>query len=225
MTGTFPHLAGALLATTLLTPFAAMAQDAKPGLTRFATVPLGAEVTGMHLTESGDLFFNAQHPADRNAEPYDRAIIGGVTGYDMNQLPRSFEGLAVPASDAEKQSIQVALGNYQIIGRSGDFADVVPGGLGTIMNHDGSRRLLLSSGPDFNAYIPITSEPSEGHLFTNWESRPGGMSPFAVVRFPLQTHQRRRELRPCPSTKTAPSRSTTKRPVQASHCWSSPAGG
>jgi secreted PhoX family phosphatase len=180
MTRTFPNLAGALLATTLLTPCTTMAQDAKPGLTRFATVPVGAEVTGMYLTENGDLFFNAQHPAGSNAAPYDRATIGGVIGYDMNRLPKSFEGLAVPQTDAEKQVVQVALGSYQIIGKAGDFEDVVPGGIGAVMSHDGSRRLLQSNDPDFNAYIPVTSKPNEGYLFTNWEDRPGGMSRIRI---------------------------------------------
>jgi uncharacterized protein len=49
-------LAAALLVTTVLTPGVAAAQDE---LIRFATVPLGAEITGLYVTPGGDLFFNA----------------------------------------------------------------------------------------------------------------------------------------------------------------------
>ena len=38
------------------------------GLTRLATVPTGAEVTGAFLSDEGDLFFNVQHPSDANSE-------------------------------------------------------------------------------------------------------------------------------------------------------------
>ena len=44
--------------------------DGAPGvsgrLTRLATVPSGAEVTGLFLTDNGDGLFNVQHPADTN---------------------------------------------------------------------------------------------------------------------------------------------------------------
>ena len=33
-------------------------------LTRLATVPAGAEVTGAFLSDEGDLFFNVQHPGE-----------------------------------------------------------------------------------------------------------------------------------------------------------------
>ena len=33
-------------------------------LTRLATVPVGAEITGMFLSDNDELFFNVQHPCD-----------------------------------------------------------------------------------------------------------------------------------------------------------------
>jgi secreted PhoX family phosphatase len=172
-------LGGALLATTALTASPLAAQE---GLTRFATVPLGAEITGIYVTQAGDLFFNAQHPADSNMEPYNRAMIGVVTGLDINELPASFEAVKVPETDAEKQSITTALGSYQVIAKEGDFDKAVPGGLGAIMSADSSKTLRQSNDPDFNAYVPLNDLGTEGYLFTNWEDRPGGMSRIKLMK-------------------------------------------
>ncbi len=63
------------------------------GLTRLATVPLGAEVTGAYLAEDGSLFFNVQHPddtnttADADSKVFDRGTVGYLAGLDVNQLP------------------------------------------------------------------------------------------------------------------------------------------
>ena len=80
------------------------------GLTRIATVPLGAEVTGIFLTEDGDLFFNAQHPSAENDEEdamgnvYNDAVIGVLSGVNFNKLPKNLVSSPLPKSDAEKET-------------------------------------------------------------------------------------------------------------------------
>lgn len=65
-----------------------------PGLVRIATVPAGAEVTGLFLSQGGDLFFNVQHPNDTNTEtdnfnntPFNTGTVGVLTGVNFNNLP------------------------------------------------------------------------------------------------------------------------------------------
>jgi secreted PhoX family phosphatase len=82
------------------------------GLTRMATVPTGAEVTGIFLTPEGDLFFNAQHPADSNIETdgnavaYNTGTVGVIEGINFNNLPNALINLPVPKSDYERQTVQ-----------------------------------------------------------------------------------------------------------------------
>lgn len=143
-------------------------------LRRLATVPLGAEITGIFLTAEGHLFFNAQHPADSNAAPYNRATVGAMTGTDMNDLPRTFAEMPVPITDAEKQSVRTAVGDYQIIAQEGGFEEQLVAGLGGITDMSGTNTIKISNDPDFNGFVRIAKD--EGYLFTNWEDRPGGMS-------------------------------------------------
>jgi secreted PhoX family phosphatase len=169
----------ALLATSMLLP---AAQAAEGDLTRFATVPVGAEITGLFITPAGDLFFNSQHPADTNAAPYNRAIVGVVSGLNIKELPADVEAIAVPETDEEKQSIRTALGEYQILAQENDFEKQIPGGLGGMMASDGQEEILQSNDPDFNAYVPLNEPGTEGYLFTNWEDRPGGMSRIKIMK-------------------------------------------
>jgi len=172
-------LSAALLTTTMMTTGAAFAAEQTAGLTRFATVPVGAEFTGLYITKAGDLFYNAQHPADSNKKPYDKAAVGALIGVDMNHLPMTFPDVNVPETDDEKQGFSNALGSYQIIAQEGDEAKNGP--LGAIVALDGTV-LMQSNDPDFNGFIPASTDGSEGYLFTNWENRPGGMSRIHLVK-------------------------------------------
>jgi uncharacterized protein len=182
MTPNPARIARWLLVTTMLAPAATLAAEPGQGLTRFATVPLGAEFTGLFITDNGDLFYNAQHPADSNAAPNNRATIGTLARVNMNELPATFAPVKVPETDQEKQRFLTAVGEYQAIAREGDFADTIKGGLGAIVGVDGETAIKQSNDPDFNGFIPAGNGGNQGYLFTNWEDRPGGMSRIHIAK-------------------------------------------
>ena len=152
-------------------------------LTRLASLPSGAEVTGIFLTDEGDLFFNAQHPDDSNSTAdadgtvYNRATVGAIV--DIPQNAESIPDMAAPATAEEQELIMTAVGSYQTIAQEGDtMAGSPKGGLGAILTEDDSASVKQSNDPDFNAFIP--TGVGQGYLFTNWEDRPGGMSRMRV---------------------------------------------
>ena len=153
-------------------------------LTRIATVPTGAEVTGMYKTDNGELFFNVQHPSDDLPAPENNAAVGVITGLDFDNLDPRLESIAVPTpGSAEAQTTQVVAGSYQVLGRADDtLGGAVPFGLGGIINAANDTELKQSQDPDFNAYIPSNAYGSSGFLFTAWEDRPGSMTRLAVDR-------------------------------------------
>lgn len=135
-------------------------------LTRVATVPLDAEITGMFL-DGGDLFFNVQHPSRDMGNAFAKATVGVVANadFDAGESP-------LPEGDA-KRVVTTTLGAYQILLQEGDF-----GVIGHITGAGGE--IKVSNDPDFNAFIPTGA--GEGYLFTNWEDRPGGMSRVRITR-------------------------------------------
>ncbi|MCV2885957.1 DUF839 domain-containing protein [Aestuariibacter sp. AA17] len=157
------------------------------GLTRIATVPLGAEVTGMFLTEEGDLFFNAQHPSDANTatdshgKVYNKGTVGVITGLNFNKIPANVSSSAKPTTQEEQETVQVAIGNYQVIGQTGDtFGGKLANGFGNIYSADGAVKLNENHNPDFNGFVQTA--PGEGYLYTNWELIPGGMSRLKIKK-------------------------------------------
>ena len=149
-------------------------------LTRIATVPYGAEVTGMVVTDDGSLFFNAQHPdsangeTDGNGRTYTTGTVGVIEGINFNRLPETLVDLEVPETAYEQETVQTAYGTYKILAQTGDTFSSLPEGIGNIYNLDGSELLYENENPDFNGYVAIDDD--EGYLFTNWEQLPGGVS-------------------------------------------------
>ncbi|MBA1146298.1 DUF839 domain-containing protein [Ectothiorhodospiraceae bacterium WFHF3C12] len=163
--------------------------SARPaGLKRLATVPLGAEITGIELTADGDLFFNVQHPDDANDETdasgvtYNLASLGVIRGHDFSAAGGTdIPDLALPITAAEKETVRTAVGTYNVLGQEGDtFGGDLPNGLGRIVATDGTTAIKQSNDPDFNGYVRIDAD--NGWLFSNWEDRPGGMSRLRVQR-------------------------------------------
>lgn len=155
---------------TFLTAIALSTALTAPGLagtlTRVATVPLGAEITGMFLS-GDDLFFNVQHPWKDLGTAFSRATVGVVANADFGA------GESPLPEGADKRVVVTSLGSYQILFQHGDF-----GVLGSIRGVDGE--IKVSNDPDFNAFVPTGA--GEGYLFTNWEDRPGGMSRVRLTR-------------------------------------------
>ena len=163
-----------------------------PVLTRLATVPTGAEVTGAFLTEEGDLFFNVQHPSDANTltegvnnKAFNRGTVGVLRGVNFNNLPKTIVNSPVPNTEEERQVVVSALGEYQIIGQTNDtFAELgdkgLADGLGVHYGIISGDKIIENNAPDFNGYV--STGEGEGYLFTNWESYPGGMSRMKIEK-------------------------------------------
>ncbi|WP_100914917.1 alkaline phosphatase PhoX [Pseudoalteromonas spongiae] len=156
-------------------------------LTRLATVPTGAEVTGIFLSQEGDLFFNAQHPSDSNTvtnaegKTFHTGTVGVLAGVNFNNLPETLVDSPVPVSDEERQTVMSAYGQYQILGQTGDtYNGKLAKGLGHIYSMVGDELILENDMPDFNGFIQTGA--GKGYLFTNWEMYPGGMSRMAIEK-------------------------------------------
>lgn len=151
-------------------------------LTRLATVPVGAEITGMFLTDNDELFFNVQHPSDLSGNDT-AAQVGIVKGVDWSEFDPLTPSLALPATNEEKLSVRVVAGEYHVIGSAGDtFNNQLPFGLGSITSSDGLIEIKQSQNPDFNAFVPTSANGDTGYLFTAWEDRPGAMSRIELTK-------------------------------------------
>ncbi|WDE05395.1 DUF839 domain-containing protein [Thalassomonas viridans] len=156
-------------------------------LTRIATVPEGAEVTGLFLTDEGDLFFNVQHPSDANTQVdavngklFNTGTVGVLRGVNFNDLPDNLADSPVPVTEMERQTVMSAVGEYQILGQTNDIFAGLPAGLGVIHNIVSGEKVVESNTPDFNGFIPTSD--GEGYLFSNWESYPGGVSRMKIKK-------------------------------------------
>ncbi|QLG60926.1 alkaline phosphatase PhoX [Halorarum salinum] len=162
-------------------------------LNRFATTIIGAEITGMFVTERGEFFFNVQHPdanLDGENEP---GIVGVVNGVNMNRLPEDFPSVQIPEGDDHDYAdggdgnaepydarVRTALGSYQTLARGGDPTDDGEE-LGSVYTPD-DEYLTGRINPDFNGFVRSSEDDDEGYLFTNWEHRPGTMSRLRLKR-------------------------------------------
>ncbi|WP_261664457.1 alkaline phosphatase PhoX [Deinococcus sp. Marseille-Q6407] len=145
------------------------AYDLKAGsLKRFAVVPDGAEVTGLRVSEQGDLFMNIQHPGKNVAAPYNKGTVGVFSGFNANRddfTELAYDGTSQP-------TLRHAAGQYTVLVQSGE------NGAGVITNADGSSE--VSTNPDANMLVP--TGPDSAILYTNWESQPGGVSRLDLKR-------------------------------------------
>lgn len=148
-------------------------------LERFATVPTGAEITGIIVTPGGDVMFNVQHPTSLSKFPYNRGIVGIVNGFKAND---SFKEVAVPTGD-DIYDVKVAKGDYQVIKRVGEPIpnDLYGQRFGQVNRLDGSTKEMCNH-PDGNMFLPITASGDEAYLYTNFECRPGNNSRVYMKR-------------------------------------------
>ncbi len=148
-------------------------------LERFATVPTGAEITGIITTDTDDVMFNVQHPSAMSKFPYNRGVVGIVNGFKAND---SFTPVEVPRGD-DIYDVKVAAGDYQVIARVGEPIpnDVYGQRFGQINRLDGSFKEMCNH-PDGNMFLPITESGDEAYLYTNFECRPGTVGKVYMKR-------------------------------------------
>lgn len=141
-------------------------------LKRFATVPKKAEITGLHITADGTLFFNVQHPHNMSKFPYNRGCVGVVNGFNTAD---DFTPIPVPTGD-DMLDVKVAAGSYQVLARVGEEIpnDVYGHRFGQVNRLDGSLKEVCNH-PDGNMFLPINASGSIGYLYTNYECRPGAI--------------------------------------------------
>jgi secreted PhoX family phosphatase len=139
-------------------------------LKRFATVPTGAEITGIHVTPDGTVLFNVQHPSAMSKFPYNRGVVGIVNGYNTSE---DFKSVPVPSGDAILDVV-VAKGEYQVLARVGEKIPNDPYGhsFGQVDKMDGSLKIMCNH-PDGNMFLPINAAGTMAYLYTNYECRPG----------------------------------------------------
>ena len=159
--------------------------NSAPKLVRLASVPLGAEITGLYKTDNGDVFMNVQHAdAQPNAtDENDTAQVGVIEGIDFDTLSDNPESLDAPSTEDNKLKVLVAGGTYRVLGDEDEtFSGATPFGLGAIVNAAGDTEIKQSANPDFNAFVSTSPTGNAGYLFTAWEDRPGSMSRMKVMK-------------------------------------------
>ncbi|MGA9400181.1 alkaline phosphatase PhoX [Haladaptatus sp.] len=150
----------------------------QPALTRFATVPLGAEVTGLRMAPDGQLFMNVQHPNEDNPTPYDASVVGAVVGIDGSGLPTDVPNLPAASTDVEKQTTRTAIGQHQVLATGAQ--KLGNGDLLGVPNDADGNPMTDEAESDMNAFVPAGE--NEGYLFTNWEAQPGMISRMFLSR-------------------------------------------
>ncbi len=94
-----------------------LATAAEPQLSRIATMPAGAEVTGLSSNALGDLFVNAQHPDGKNdfKDGGKPALVGYMQGFDATSYQAG--SMNIPAVG---DAVQVAAGQFVSFAKAGD---------------------------------------------------------------------------------------------------------
>jgi len=142
-------------------------------LLRFATLPVGAEVTGVFITKTGVLMFSVQHPSAMSNYPFNRGTVVIINEFNTKD---SFKSLPNPTDDATR-TLTLAAGKYQVLSRTGELIpdDIYGQRFGQINNVAGALQVVCNH-PDGNMFLPTNSKGTEGYLYTNYECRPAAMS-------------------------------------------------
>ncbi len=169
-----------LLGTTLLSAIALANTATAQDLSRVATMPAGAEVTGLSVNDMGEVFLNAQHVGGSNylKEDGQPATLGYFDGLDTANY--SAGDVAIPPED-QRGVVHVADGAYIVLAKAGE-----PLGDGKVLGgvYDTSGNLMyISNAPDFNGFIPTSGNTA--YLYTGWEGA-GRDGAGAVSRLPLK---------------------------------------
>lgn len=156
------HLLCSTVLVSAIGVASAFASDMAP--IRIATMPAGAEVTGLSTNALGELFLNAQHPGGKNTFRDDAppALLGYIHGFDS----ATFSGGSMPLpGDGERKTVHATGGTYVTLGKAGDKL-----GSGQMLGgvYDTSGNLMfVSNAPDFNGFVPRGA--NKAYLYTAWE--------------------------------------------------------
>lgn len=168
-----------LLGSTLLSAITFTAAAQAQELSRIATLPAGAEVTGLMVNGVGEVFMNAQHVGGSNymTEGGQPATLGYFDGF--NTTTYSAGNTAIPP-EGQRGEVSAAGADYITLARAGDAL-----GDGTVLGgvYDSTGALMyISNAPDFNGFIPRSA--TTAYLYTGWEGA-GRDGAGAVSRLPM----------------------------------------
>ncbi|GAA4872572.1 alkaline phosphatase PhoX [Ferrimonas pelagia] len=158
----------------------------EPGdLYRVATLPAGAEVSGLTVTKSGELLFNVKSPANswsQGDDEFKTGAIGIVKGLNVNtdltrELLDVLDKPALPELDDEDKpiyseqhlTVRLVQGDYQPLGIAGED------GLGVITGK-GEQPAIFDPSDRVAFNIFLDNEDGSATLFTGWDTTPGGLS-------------------------------------------------
>jgi secreted PhoX family phosphatase len=146
-------------------------------LKRFATLPEGAEATGVMITPNNDMFFSVQHPSGMSQYPYNRSAVVAVTGWKADQ---TFQDVPVPTGD-DMRTVVMAAGEPQVLARVGEIIpeDMRGQRWGQINTARGAFDQICNQ-PDGNVFLPTNSDGTEGYLYTNYECRPATLGKMYI---------------------------------------------
>ncbi len=155
------RLFGAIYVAAVLSVSGPANADQKK-LVRIATMPTGAEVTGLSSNAFGDLFVNAQHPGGKNTfkDGLKPALVGYIAGFDSGAV--SGTGMAIPPLS---DRVKTAVGHYVTFAKAGD---ILGDGqrFGGVYDTSGDL-MYISNAPDFNGFVSLGA--NTGYLYTAWE--------------------------------------------------------
>ncbi len=166
-----------LLATSIIC--AAGTTGFAQSISRIATMPKGAEVTGLMVNGMDEVFLTAQHPGGKNAlkEGGKPALIGYIAGFDTTT--HTAADVAIPP-EGERATVKVSGGSYVTLAKAGEAL-----GDGTVLGgvYDTSGKLMyISNAPDFNGFVPTGA--NKAYLYTGWEGA-GRDGASTVTRLPM----------------------------------------
>ena len=155
--------------------------NTRGNLIRLVTAPTDANITGLHINDDGQLFFNLHSPeANGNSGDirFDRGTVGVVHGLDFNNLDNQLQSLNLPTRNADRRSVTVTEGgSFQALAQSGD------NGFGEITG-DGNdpASFAASDFPAASLLIPHPTQENSKQLLTTWDSVPAGISQLTLKR-------------------------------------------
>jgi hypothetical protein len=161
------------------------------GLNRFAAAPSDAALTGLQVV-SDTIFLNVAHPAALNLYPYNRGMVGVVTGFrasfDFYELPR-------PKGDDQRR-LTLSAGEYQVLTRAGDPLpySLTSEPVGKIPLADG--RSIICPNPAGLTFIPTGDLNREGYLFTSFACWPSALSKLYIRQVNSDPTQDQSDLTP-----------------------------